>query len=90
MERQHDRPVRAGGVLATSKFSVEHTAYRVAGQVLQDGIDDEPVRSGRSRFAGARRDIDQAPPLTQPTEPGPYSRITTSSCRWDPTSPPIP
>ena len=52
-ERHGDRPGRQGLVLRPGQVAVEDPADRVAGQVLQDGIDDELVRPGRPRGRGA-------------------------------------
>ena len=49
MEDDGDRPGRSRFVLGPGQVPVEDPADRVAGQVLQNGIDDQPVGSGRPR-----------------------------------------
>ena len=52
MEDDGDRPGWSRLVLGTGEVPVEDPADRVAGQVLQDGIDDELVRTGCPGPAG--------------------------------------
>jgi len=46
------RSALTGFVLQACQISVEHLADGVAGQVLQDSIDHEPMRLGGPRFSG--------------------------------------
>ena len=52
VEGEGDRPGRPRLVLGTGEVPVEYPADRVSGQVFQDGIGDELVRSGRPGLAG--------------------------------------
>ena len=52
VEGESDRPDLPRLVFGTGEVPVEYPADRVAGQVFQDGIGDELVRSGLPALAG--------------------------------------